>query len=515
MTESLWAEECDVLVVGSGGGALVGAYVAGHEGLAVTVVEATDKFGGTTAYSGGGMWLPCNAVLRRAGDDDTMEAARSYFRAVVGDRTPRELQDAFLDNGAPLIDYLERDEHFAFEVLPWPDYFGLAPESRAGGRHIVPMGLRGSTLGDLRDALRPPLPTERRGHPLPRWVSGGQALIGRLLLALSEQPWTTLYRNAVCDELVLENGAVVGAVVVRDGKRTKIKARRGVLIASGGFENNAEMRKRWGVPGDTKDSMGPGGNMGAAISAAMKIGADTDLMGEAWWSPGITHPDGTSTFSLWFTGGIFVNDAGERFTNESMAYDRIGRDIIDAVNDGSLSMPYWMIYDDREGEVPPVQASNVPMAEPADYVHTGLRHTADTLEELAALIGAPGPALEATVERFNKQAEIGTDEDFHRGEEAYDKAFVPEGGSALVPISQGPFHAAAFGLSDLGTKGGLRTDPHARVLDTAGSPIPGLYAAGNSMAAVSGTTYPGGGNPIAASVVFGYLAALDMAGGKD
>ncbi|RRO20749.1 FAD-binding protein [Saccharopolyspora rhizosphaerae] len=503
-------DECDVLVIGSGGGALTGAYTAAREGLSVIVAEASDHFGGTTAYSGGGMWFPCNAALQRAGDTDTLEDARTYFRAVVGDRTPTELQDAFLEGGAPLIDYLEADPAFKFMAFPWPDYFGSAPAASTTGRHIMAKPVKAEKLGALREALRPPLGTERAGEPLPDGLFGGQALLARLLLALSEQPHTDLRRNAVCDELLHTHGTVTGAVITHHGTRRHVHARRGVLIAAGGFERNEQMRTEHSVPGSTRDAMGPPSNQGLATLAGIAAGADTDLMSEAWWSPGITHPDGTSTFSLWFTGGIFVDDHGRRFVNESAAYDRIGREVLARLADGRMSLPFWMIYDDRAGERPPVQSTSVPLGDTHDYVAAGLWHTADTLDELATTIGVPADELTRTVARFNTFATNGTDEDFGRGDEPFDRAFTG-GASPLVPIEKGPFHAAAFGVSDLGTKGGLRTDAHARVLDTHGEVIPGLYAAGNSMAAVSGTTYPGGGNPIGACMVFSHLAALDMA----
>ncbi len=257
--------------------------------------------------------------------------------------------------------------------------------------------------------------------------------------------------------------------------------------------------------------MGGPGSTGAAHRAAMRVGADTDLMDQAWWSPGLTHPDGRSTFSLWFTGGIFVDSEGRRFVNESAAYDRIGRAVIDRIDSGAMQLPFWMVYDDREGEIPPVKSASVSLAETALYRDAGLWHTADTLEELAAEIGVPPTELVATVARFNELVAGGADTDFARGQEAYDCAFSG-GKPPLVPIDRPPYHAAAFGLSDLGTKGGLRTDARARVLDAEGQPIRGLYAAGNTMAAVSGTTYPGGGNPIGASMLFSHLAALDMAG---
>lgn len=505
-----WDLDCDVLVVGSGGGALTGAYTAAREGLRVVVVEATEYFGGTTAYSGGGMWFPGNPVLRRAGDDDTIDDALAYFTAVVGDRTPAALQRAFVTGGAPLVEYLEQDEALRFQVLPWPDYFGKAPHARAGGRHIIPQPLPAERLGELRRALRPPLGTDRGTEPLPEELIGGQALIGRLLLALRERTDTELMLRARCRELVRLGGKVAGAVVATDQGTRRIRATRGVLIAAGGFERNPAMRSTFGVPGHARDSMGPPGNRGAAIEAAIAIGADTDLMSQAWWSPGLTHPDGSSTFSLWFTGGILVDRHGRRFTNESAPYDRLGRDVLAAIGDDRITLPYWMIYDSRAGLQPPVLFTGIPLAKRRAYLDAGLWHAADSLGELARLIGVPAADLVATVERFNGFAEAGCDEDFGRGSEPYDTS-VPGSPNPLVPIEQAPYCAAAFGLSDLGTKGGLRTDAVGRVLDRTGDVIAGLYAAGNSMAAVSGTVYPGGGNPIGASMVFSHLAALDMA----
>jgi len=255
--------------------------------------------------------------------------------------------------------------------------------------------------------------------------------------------------------------------------------------------------------------MAPPGNCGAALEAAVKIGADVDLMAEAWWAPGLTHPDGSSTFSLWFSGGIFVNDVGRRFTNESTAYDRAARDVLAEMRTGRISLPYWLIYDSRGGQAPPVLFTGVPLADPDDYSQAGLWHAADTLAELAAKIGVTADQLSETVKRFNGFAASGVDEDFGRGAEPFDKS-VPGSPNPLVPIDQPPFRAAAFGLSDLGTKGGLRSDARARVIDANGNVIPGLYAAGNSMAAVSGRTYPGGGNPVGASMVFSHLSALVM-----
>ncbi|QZT64752.1 FAD-binding protein [Mycolicibacterium austroafricanum] len=502
----------DVVVAGSGGG-IAGAYTAAREGLSVLLVEATDKFGGTTAYSGGGgMWYPCNPVLLRAGTDDTMDAALAYFHAVVGERTPRELQDTYVRGGAPFIEYLEQHPGFEFTALPWPDYYGSAPGARNDGyRHIIPLPLPDSDLGRYAGLVRGPLDTERLGTPAPDVLAGGRALVGRFLAALDKLPNVTCWRNASLEELITDDGRVVGAVIVHDGTPVRIRTRRGVLLASGGFEQNADMRTAYGVPGSASDTMGGPGSTGRAHRAAIAAGADLDLMDQAWWSPGMTHPDGRSAFALWFTGGIFVNQDGHRFVNESAPYDRLGREVIRQIDSGTTTLPFWMVYDDRAGDIPPVSATNVSMVDAAQYREAGLWHTADTVEGLAEAIGVPAAALQATIRRFNTLAAAGFDEDFGRGGEAYDRVFTG-GESPLVPIDTPPYHAAAFGLSDLGTKGGLRTDTRARVLTADGTPIPGLYAAGNTMAAVSGTTYPGGGNPIGASMLFSHLAALDMTG---
>ncbi|OBK71209.1 FAD-binding protein [Mycobacterium sp. 1274761.0] len=505
------SETVDVIVAGSGGG-IAGAYTAAREGLTVALVEATGQFGGTFAYSGGGgMWYPCNPVLVRAGVDDTIDDALRYYRAVVGDRTPAQLQETYVRGGAALIEYLERDEHFAFKILPWPDYYSSAPGARNDGmRHIVSKAVPDNRLGRFQGLVRGPLDHERLGAPQPELLTGGRALIGRFLSAMADNPAVTAHLNTSVVELLTDGGRVVGAVVDSEGHRRSIRARRGVLLAAGGFEQNDQMRAEYGVAGTALDTMGAPRNLGLAHRAAIAVGASTDLMDQAWWSPGLVHPDGRATFALCFTGGIFVDGEGQRFVNESAAYDRAGREIIRAIAEGTVGRRYWMVYDSRSGEQPPVMATNVSFWPTDSYVSAGLWRQADTLAGLATEIGVPAANLEVTVRRFNGFAQRGDDEDFGRGRESFDRAFTG-GGSPLVPIDTPPYRAAAFGLSDLGTKGGLRTDVDARVLDADDQPIPGLYAAGNTMAAVSGTSYPGGGNPIGASLLFSHRAALHMA----
>ena len=321
-------ETVDVLVAGSAG-ALAGAYTAAREGLSVAIVEATDQFGGTFAYSGGGgMWYPCNPVLVRAGVDDTIDDALRYYRTVVGDRTPAELQETYVRGGAALIEYLEADEHFAFKILPWPDYYSSvagctqrrdAPHRLEGGARRPARAVPGAgprTAG-------PRTPRRSATRPAHRRASAG----GSLSRAMADNPAVAAYLNTTLVELVVEDGRVTGGVVECEGERGTIRARRGVLLAAGGFEQNDEMRAEYGVPGTASDTMGAPGNTGLAHKAAIAAGASTDLMDQAWWSPGLIHPDGRAAFALCFTGGIFVDRAGRRFVNESAAYDRLGREI--------------------------------------------------------------------------------------------------------------------------------------------------------------------------------------------
>ncbi|HEU0196728.1 MAG TPA: FAD-binding protein [Nevskiaceae bacterium] len=507
-----WQSECDVLVAGSGAGGVTGAYTAAREGLGVMLVEATDKFGGTTAYSpGGGMWFPCNPVLQRAGVDDTIDDALEYYHAVVGSRTPRALQDTYVRGGAPLIEYLEQDPCFGFDPYPWPDYFGKAPKARLDGqRHMVARPLPVAEAPELRELVRGPLEVDRLGAAVPDDLFiGGRALVARALKAMRRFPNASLRLEQPLVELIQEGGRVVGAIVEHDGQRCAIRARRGVLLSAGGFEHNDELRRKYHVPGSSRDAMGPPGNRGRALLAGMVAGAATDLLDQAWWSPGLTHPDGRSAFALGFTSGIFVDGRGQRFVDESAPYDRLGRAILAHLGDGVAPLRYWMIYDDSHGLVPPVQYPNIPLAPTQQYVEAGLWRSAGTLAELAVKIGVPAANLLATVARFNELAARGVDSDFGRGDEAYDR-FFSDGRAPLVAIEHAPFHAAAFGVSDLGTKGGLVTNSSGNVLDTQGHPIQGLYAAGNSMAAPSGTAYPGGGNPIGTSMLFAHLSVRHM-----
>ncbi|MFE8013857.1 FAD-binding protein [Streptomyces antibioticus] len=515
-TTADWDEECDVLVVGSGGGGLTGAYTAAALGLDTLVVEKTRYYGGTTAYAGACLWLPGNAAQERAGVEDSAELGRTYFRAVVGDSVPAALQDAYVDNAGPTVAFLENDPGIRFEHRPFPDYFD-APGRFPLGRGVFPVVYPAAEAGDeLLRAVRPAAWEERLGMRGPEGpFTDGRALIARLLAALRATGHGRCRLETRLTALVTDpEGAVVGAETsVADGERTRrVRARGGVLLAAGGFEADHRLRREWqGLPGADWTMGAPGGNTGDAILAARAIGADTALLAESWWCPSVLFPDRSANFALGFRGGVFVGRDGRRFANESLPYDRMGRAMLAAGAGDRPDRPVWWVFDGRWGEEPPGIVVVPP--DRKSLAEAGLWHTADTLEALAAATGVDARGLAATVRAFNGYAADGVDAEFHRGEDPYDAFFADAAGPnpALVPIEQGPFHAVRMVLGDLGTKGGLRTDPEARVLREDGSVIRGLYAAGNTMASVAGPYYPGPGAPIGSAMVFAHLAARHIA----
>lgn len=496
----------DVVVVGSGAGAMTAAYAAARRGASTLVLEKTDRLGGTSAYSGAACWLPGTEVQRRAGVEDSTDSARAYLRALLGDSTG-ERQDAFLDHAPRLVSLLESDPALEFSWQPFPDYFD-APGRQPSGRSIVPADLSTDRLGDLPRLVRPPVERDRQGLDHPDGpLRAGRALIGRLLLALSATGNGEVRTGHCVDRLVVEGDRVTGVEAVAGNGRVTITARRGVLLAAGGFERNQALRARHLVPGDADWSMAPSGtNAGEPLEAAVAIGAATDLMDEGWWCPGIAQPNGGAAFTLGFRGGLVVDGTGRRFANESLPYDRMGR----AMAADRRRVPSYVVFDSRSrGRVP---AICIPDISGEEHLAAGTWVQAATVDDLAQRIGVPAGVLTNTVARFNHYATTGVDEQFHRGEDAYDRFFARSNGPnpALVPVDRPPFYAARLVLSDLGTKGGLRTDVRARVLRADGSVIGGLYATGNSAASLTGGVYPGPGVPIGTAMVFGSLAVEDM-----
>ncbi|MFE6508434.1 FAD-dependent oxidoreductase [Nocardioides sp. NPDC057767] len=505
--DQTYDESYDVVVVGSGAGAMAAAVTAARNGLSTVVLEKSALLGGTSAYSGAAAWLPGNDATRRAGSADSTESGRAYLRALLGENE-LDRQEAFLEAAPAVVAELEAEPAIELAAQAFPDYFE-APGRVPGGRSIVPRPLAQDLLpAGLAELIRPAVDRDRAGlgHDPDQPLVGGRALIGRMLHALHDNGGTVRTEMPMT-ELITTDGRVSGVVVSTVDMPRRIAATRGVLLGSGGFERNQVLRTKYAVPGAAEWAMAPAGtNTGEPIAAAVAVGATTELMHEGWWCPGLATPDGQAAFTLGFRGGVIVDQHGRRFANESLPYDQMGRRL-SAEPD---RIPAWFVFDSRSGGLAP--AITMPAAPAEEHLAAGTWVRADSLASLASSTGLPADALQETVARFNRFATAGVDADFGRGEDEYDRFFaVGEGpNAALVPLDQPPFHAARMVLADLGTKGGLRTDVDARVLGADDRPVEGLYATGNASASLSGPCYPGPGVPIGTAMAFGWRAVQDM-----
>jgi len=546
--------EFDLVVVGSGAAGMTAALTAALRGLRAVVIEKTEYFGGSTARSGGGVWIPGNAVLRRAGIADTPEAASAYLAHVAGEDVPESLRSAFLEHGPAMLDLVLANTPLRFAWVPnYSDYYPEAPGGRAGGRSIEPVPIDGRLLGPELARLRPPYLPAPAGitvtqadyrwlslgtsHPRAIWttarvtgrmvvtrirkrrlLSMGQALITGLRagLAAADVP---VWLDTTMTGLETRDGRVTGVRVTRaDGSQEVVGARKGVLLASGGFEQNAQMRAQYQrAPIGTDWTVGSPGNTGEGIVLGAAAGGVLELMDDAWWGPSLPLTGGP-VFCLAersLPGCIFVNGAGERFVNEAAPYVDAVHAMYDRHTGENPHIPCWMIADQRYRNryvftgMPPRK----PL--PRRWYRSGAVFRADSLAGLAGQIGVPPDALAKTVEKFNDFARAGRDEDFGRGDSAYDRYYGDPNckpNPNLAALAQPPFYAIKIVPGDLGTKGGLRTDERGRVLRADGGVIPGLYAAGNTSALVMGRSYAGPGATIGPAMTFGYLAALDAAG---
>ncbi len=551
-----WDHTADVIVVGTGGSGMTAALVAAQAGLDTLMIEKTEYYGGSTALSGGGLWIPNNYLLQHDGLDDSFEKARTYLRHTVGDRTPQSLQDAYLENAPEMVKYLVSHSRVRFHrSVGYADYYPERPGGMADGRAIEASPFDGSKLGEDFAQLRPmsiEIPAglaftaseyNKVGMITSTWtgkwtalkvgvrtvvnmITGikylalGQALAARLRLSLKEEN-VPVWLNTPLKELLIEDGVVAGIMAEKDGQPIRIRATKGVVLAAGGFAHNQQMREKFQQsPVNHEWSSANPGNTGDAIQLGIEAGTQIDLMDDAWWGPSSVPPDAPVMFHVGersYPGAIMVNADGRRFTNEAASYVEVVHAMYRHHTEEVAHIPATFIMDQRFrskyifGTLFPVQPI------PAKYLQSGYFKRANTLEELAEKCNIPPNNLIETVEQFNEFARKGVDEDFHRGDSAYDRYYgdpTNKPNPCLAPIQKPPFYAVQMVPGDLGTKGGLVIDEHARVLKEDGNPFEGLYAVGNNSASVMGNTYPGAGSTIGPSMTFGYIAAKHLAEGK-
>ncbi|WP_211279205.1 3-ketosteroid-delta-1-dehydrogenase [Mycobacterium europaeum] len=547
----------DLLVIGSGTG-MAAALAAHDRGLSVLIVEKSSHVGGSTARSGGALWLPAGPVLQRAGANDTAERAATYLDSVVAGSAPPPRFAGFLTHLSATVELLERTTPMRlFWARDYSDYHPEEPGGSAAGRTCECRPLDTAVLGEYRSRLRPgvmesglSIPTTgadyrwlnlvarvpRKGIPTlakrvaqglggrllgRHYAAGGQALAAALfagVLRAQIPVWTdtTLLR------LVGDDDRVSGAVVGHGRRKVTITARHGVVLATGGFDHCMEMR--WKFQSEALDpnvSLGADSNTGEGIRVAQELGADIDLMDQAWWFPAIAPLPGKAPAVMLaersLPGCLIVNQNGHRFANESADYMSFGQRLLELEQSGQPVEAMWIIFDRQYRNSYVFGAELFPrMPIPQTWYDAGIAVRADSLRELGARIGAPMSEFNQTMTRFNENAAVGEDPDFGRGRSAYDRYYgdptiTPN--PNLRPLTKGPFYAVKMVLSDLGTCGGLKADERARVLREDGTVITGLYAIGNTAANAFGATYPGAGATIAQGLVYGYIAARDAAGG--
>ncbi|MFC8528433.1 3-oxosteroid 1-dehydrogenase [Nocardia sp. NPDC057227] len=547
--------EYDVVVVGSGAAGMTAALTAAHHGLSVVVIEKAAHYGGSTARSGGGVWIPGNKALKASGRPDDREEARTYLHSIIGEVVPKDRIDTYIDRGAEAFDFVLDHTPLKMNWVPgYSDYYPEAPGGTAEGRSCEPKPFNAKVLGAERFKLEPnyskaPLNvvvTQAdfkqlnliRRHPrgMLRAAKVGARttwarLTGKHLLGMG-QALAAAIRKGLLDAnvpvlletpltgLVVENGRVVGVDAEQNGEAVRFTAKRGVVLATGGFDHNAEMRAKYQrAPITTDWTTGAPANTGDGHRAALELGADTDIMADAWWGPTI-FKGGKPWFCLSernLPGCVIVNDRGERFGNESAPYveavhTMYGGEYGEGDGPGE-NIPAWLVFDQRYRNRYIFAGLQPGQRIPKRWLENDYIVSAPTLAELAEKIKVPAHKLAATIERFNGFAKTGVDEDFHRGDSAYDKYYgdpTVKPNPCLGALEEGPFYAVVLVPGDLGTKGGVVTDTAARVLREDQSVIEGLYASGNVSAPVMGHTYAGPGATIGPALTFGYLAVLDI-----
>jgi 3-oxosteroid 1-dehydrogenase len=533
----------DVIVVGSGAAGMSTAMGAADEGLNVLILESAETWGGNTARSGGGMWLPNNPLMRRDGVGDSREDALTYLEATVGDEgrsTSRARKEAYVDSVDDFVLTAEKYGMRFARAAEYPDYYPELPGGKIG-RSIEVEPFDTHRIGEWWERCEAPaalpLKTDDVWLVSRSWstVSGmvrGAQVVGRALRGavrrqrlagigaglasafldiVVQQQGTELWLESPLEELLIEDGRVVGVRTTRDGRPITIGATRGVMLAGGGFEHNAAWRlELQGVEGH---SSGAHSNVGSVIALAREAGAATELMDDAWWGGSVAAPPGGEPAFIVaersLPHSLMVDAQGDRFVNESESYVDLGHHMLEHDKNGA----YWLVMDAqftrrylRTFALDP--KGNRAMRE------AGILVKAPTLAELARGIDVDPTRLTSTVDRFNAFSRAGIDGDFGRGNSAYDRYYgdplnLPN--PNLGTVEKGPFTAYRVVVGDLGTKGGVVADEHSRALREDGTPIAGLYTSGNTSASPMGRTYPGPGSTLGPAVVFGMRAARHMA----
>lgn len=555
----------DVIVVGSGAGALSSAVFASDQGLSVLVVEKSDKYGGTSALSGGGIWIPNNDHFKAKGGDDSYEKAMTYLKASTGGRVEESRLQAYLDNAPKMIRHLEKYSRVRYEVAEkYPDYYPHLEGSLPGGRTLDPELYNITKLGDEYDNQRAASPStllmgriawtarqahkaiskERGWHFMIVWLMArykldffrrrktkrdrraglGGSLVASLRQSLMDRD-IPLWLNTDFRELMVKDGRVEGIVVERNGQKQVLTARQGVILGSGGFEQNQALREKY-LPQPTRvewSATPPGDNTGAALEAGQAVGAATDLLDWCWWAPTINVPREEKARGVFaeraFPGAYVVDSLGKRFINEAAPYLEFG-DAMYRNNEqtGGKSIPAWVVFDSHfrfHYAMGPLMPSQImPDSRlPKDWMNS-MVWKGESLDELAGKIGVDAAGLKATAERVNGFSASGVDEDFQRGGNVFDRYYGDmnvKPNPCMAPIAKGPFYAMRLDAGDIGTKGGLMTNERAQVVREDGSVIDGLYAIGNCSASVMGTSYPGAGSTLGPAMTFGYIAVQDLA----
>jgi 3-oxosteroid 1-dehydrogenase len=558
--ELAWDVETDVLVLGSGAAALTAAVTAAASGARVIVAEKSDQYGGTSATSGGVIWIPATQQALAGGHADSPEEAFQYIRALADANVPDARIWAFVRRGREMVAWLDAHSAVRMRAHPYADYHPEMPGGKSGWRSLEALPLHASELGADFATLRPPSPAvqfmgrvswtlEETGvllFRLPGWrltaltifgnyfldlphrlhsrldrrMTLGNALLGRLKLSLN-RAGGQLWLRAPLTQLIRSDARVSGALIEREGRTLRVAARRAVLLATGGFERNAAMRAQY-LPQSPEPrwSGSQTNNVGDGLLAATRIGAATLNMDSAWWGTSMSLPGEQRArlmaFERALPGAIIVNQNGERYMNEAASYHVAGQEMLRHDAPQARTIPSFMVFDAtwrKSYPLGPLIPDLPDWLQPKNLMAVLVR--ADSWEQLAAKTRLPPERLKATVMRFNAHARTGTDPDFRRGQSAYDRYY---GDPKVTPnptlraLERAPFYALPVYPGDIGTNGGLATNELAQVLDSAGAPIAGLYACGNVAASVMGHSYPAAGATLGPGMTFGYLAVRHALG---